>query len=243
MFLNVENLGYAYRKRQVLHHLSFRLAPGATVLLGHNGAGKSTLFSLLSTAIPLQSGNITLTSKEQTIDSKKQRTQFRRHVALVPQHYIPVRGISVKEHIEYVSWLAGNTAEHAKHLSQSALKLTDLIGLQERKSHELSGGETQRLAIAGALATNAHILLLDEPTAGLDPAQKQAVNQLISHIAKKQPVLVATHDLYQMHTLYHNVIALSQGKIQFQGSTAQFLEPFGGTPEEQALTAFDHYMN
>ena len=241
--ISVENLSYSRQRRRVLHNLSFTLAPGATALLGHNGAGKSTLFSLLATALKPTQGSIGLQVGSQRVDSRQQSKQYRKHIVLVPQQYRPVPGLSVEQHIQYVSWLASNPSSKANRLAQEAIEATSLQGLVDRKATELSGGETQRLAIAGALATGATVLLLDEPTAGLDPSHKDGINRLISSIGQERIVLVATHDLYQLDEIYQNVLALSQGHLQFSGSTAAFLKPFQGSPQEQALAAFNHFMD
>lgn len=241
--ISVENLSYSRQRRRVLHNLSFTLAPGATALLGHNGAGKSTLFSLIATALKPAQGTISLNLGHQELDSSQQSKRYRKHIALVPQHYNPVPGLTVEEHIRYVSWLASNPALETNSLVQEALVATHLTELANRKATELSGGETQRLAIAGALATGATVLLLDEPTAGLDPSHKDGINRLISSIGQERIVLVATHDLYQLDEIYQNVLALSQGHLQFSGSTAAFLKPFQGSPQEQALAAFNHFMD
>lgn len=242
MHLQVRNLSYLRQKRRVLQDISFTLTPGTTVLLGHNGAGKSTLFSVLSTALKPTSGTVRLETGQQAFDSQTHAKKYRQHIALVPQNYTPVSGLTVAEHVSYVSWLAGNPSSRANELAEPALAVTGLADLADRKATELSGGETQRLAIAGALATGAHILLLDEPTAGLDPSHKETVNQLIQGIAGERTVLVATHDLYQLDAIYQNVLALSRGQLRYAGSVADFLQPFSGTAEQQALAAFNHFM-
>ncbi|MGV3103728.1 ABC transporter ATP-binding protein [Rothia sp. 32237D007AR] len=238
----VENLSYTRQRRRVLYNLSFSLAPGATALLGHNGAGKSTLFSLLATALKPTQGTIGLQVESHRLDSRQQVKQYRKHIGLVPQHYKPIPGLSVEQHIQYVSWLASNSSSTANRLTQEAIEATSLQELAERKATELSGGETQRLAIAGALATGARTLLLDEPTAGLDPSHKNVINQLIQTVGQERVVLVATHDLYQLDEIYQYVLALNQGHLTFSGHTCDFLAPFSGTSQQQALAAFDHFM-
>lgn len=243
MKLQVKNLSYSRGRRRVLDKVSLTLQPGATVLLGHNGAGKSTLFSLLATALKPSAGTITLETGQESIESRADAKNYRRHLALVPQKYTPVLGLSVAEHIAYVSWLAGNSSARAGQEAQASLETTKLTDLADRKATELSGGESQRLAIAGALATGARILLLDEPTAGMDPSYKATVNQLIREISAERTVLVATHDLYQLEDIYQNVLALSRGSLGYEGSTADFLAPFDGQADQQALAAFNHYMD
>lgn len=238
----VENLSFSRQGRRVLNGLNFTIAPGVTALLGHNGAGKSTLFSILATVFKPSQGTIYLRSGNQEIKSRQQVKSYRKHIALVPQHYTPVPGLTVEEHIRYVSWLASNPAQQSQALTQKAIALTRLQDLAQRKATELSGGETQRLALAGALATGATVLLLDEPTAGLDPSHKNGINQLISAIGQDHAVLVATHDLYQFDEIYQRVLALSCGNLTFSGSTREFLDPFTGSPQERALAAFDYFM-
>ncbi|MBF0808863.1 ATP-binding cassette domain-containing protein [Rothia nasimurium] len=238
----VENLSYTRRRHRVLYDLNFTLAPGATALLGHNGAGKSTLFSLLATALKPTQGSIGLQVGSQRVDSRRQGKQYRKHIVLVPQQYRPVPGLSVEQHIQYVSWLASNPSSKANRLAQEAIEATSLQGLVDRKTTELSGGETQRLAIAGALATGARTLLLDEPTAGLDPSHKDAINQLIQTVGQERVVLVATHDLYQLDKIYQHVLALKRGHLTFSGQTYDFLAPFSGSPQQQAPAAFNYFI-
>ncbi|WP_421084685.1 ABC transporter ATP-binding protein [Rothia nasimurium] len=226
----------------MLDDLTFTLAPGVTALLGHNGAGKSTLFSLLATVLKPTEGKIGLHTETLQLDSRKQVKQYRSYIAFVPQHYTPLPELTVEQHIHYVSWLASNPSSKANSLTQQAIEATSLQQLAGRKATELSGGETQRLAIAGALATGARVLLLDEPTAGLDPAHKDAIHRLIQTAGQERVVLVATHDLYQLDEIYQNVLALNRGHLTFSGRTCDFLAPFSGSPQQQALAAFNYFM-
>jgi ABC-type multidrug transport system ATPase subunit len=216
----------------VLDSLTVEFPPGCTVLLGPNGAGKSTLLSLGASVLAPLAGRVALG----TLDSadKKDRAAYRRRVGWLPQHIHPVPGLTVREQAAYAGWLKGLSKRRAWDRSAQALDRVRLTELAERRSHELSGGQLRRLGIAQTLVHRAEVVLLDEPTAGLDPVQRGVFRDLLADLADQASFIVSTHQTEDLADIYHQVVVLDRGRIAYQGGTAHFLAlAADGVPAER----------
>lgn len=169
MELRIVGCSFAYRRSlPVFDGYTASFAPGRTVLLGPNGAGKSTLLALLADSLQPQKGYVE-TGTGLSPRTWRGRREFRRRVAWLPQQVAPFPGLTVREHVAYAGWLKGLSRRDAWRRSTAALEDVDLASLAGRRATQLSGGQTRRMGIAGALVHEAEAILLDEPTAGLDP--------------------------------------------------------------------------
>lgn len=222
----------------VLEGLSLSLGHGATVLLGPNGAGKSTLLGLAASALQPRSGHVRISGLDSR--NRKDIKAYRRKVAWLPQQIKPIPGLRVREQVAHAGWLKGMTRVDAWNSSKEALNKVGLADLSTRRSTELSGGQKRRLGIAQALVHSAEIVLMDEPTAGLDPMQRATFRDLVGKLCSTVAVVVSTHQTEDLADIYQSVVVLGQGRVRHQGTVDSFLElaPAGTPAERQAEAAY-----
>lgn len=219
MTIRLDNVTYAYRRwsSPVLADFTYALPDGLTVLLGPNGAGKSTLLKLAAgTAHPVL-GTVTL---DETPSSAR---SYRRAIGWLPQHVQPMPQLTAREYVAYAGWLKGMTAEVAHEKAILALDRVNLTERADVKTHQLSGGQLRRLGVAATLVHEAQVLLLDEPTAGLDPQQRRAFRDVLASLAGEVRILMSTHDIQDLAEEADHVTVLHAGKILQSGTTADFL--------------------
>lgn len=208
-------LTFAYGRSLALSGVSLSLGRGVTGLLGPNGAGKSTLMRVLSTILPPSSGELTV---DGTVVDRQSTPALRRRIGFLPQRFDTMGGATVLRNVSYAAWAAGVEPTEAV---ERALEALAVVGLEERAEHrarELSGGQRQRLGIACAIAHQPAILLLDEPTVGLDPLQRAGLRNHLQQIGQTSAVLVSTHLVEDLSTISDSVIVLAEGRIVFTGS-------------------------
>lgn len=224
MALTFEGITFRYRRSgpPVLRDFSWEVPCGRTVLLGPNGAGKSTLLALGADAMQPRRGRVTYGTLDPTVH--RDRPCYRRFVGWMPQQIRPVPGLTVREQVTYAAWLKGLSNAAAKDAASKSLNWTDLESLADRKTTTLSGGELRRLGLAQVLAHDAHVLLLDEPTAGLDPAQRARFRELLAALPADRCVVVSTHQVDDLDALFDQVVVLEAGTIRYSGSTAEFMD-------------------
>lgn len=194
------------------------------MLLGANGAGKSTLLSLLSGVLDPQSGRVSFIRESGGPDGRPVSVPLRRAVAWMPQQILPIRGLRVTEQVQYAAWLSGVSTEGASELATEMLSKVRLDGQGGAATSELSGGQLRRLGLAQALARDYETLLLDEPTAGLDPAQAANFRALIRDLPPKSGIVVSTHQVAELDGEYDHVTLLDRGLILFDGDLEEFAE-------------------
>ncbi|MFF7300588.1 ATP-binding cassette domain-containing protein [Streptomyces sp. NPDC008265] len=239
MSLVFEDLSFRYgRGTPVLASFSLRLESVSTVLLGPNGAGKSTLMALAASHLRPSAGRITW--KKAEASQRRGRARYRQAVAWIPQQITPVPGLTVREQIAYAGWLKGLSRSEAWEASGHAIARVGLGELAGRKSHEVSGGQLRRMGIAGALTHRSEIILMDEPTAGLDPTQRGMFRDLVAELSRSVHVLVSTHQTEDLADLYREVVVLDRGAVRFQGDTDEFQALAGSapSPHERAEAAY-----
>lgn len=204
----------------MLDSLTMQFPPGCTVLLGPNGAGKSTLLSLGATSLAPASGSVLLGRLDGT--RGRSRRQYRQRVGWLPQRVQPISSLTVREQAAYVGWLKGLSRGEAWDRSARALERVRLADLGHRRSHELSGGQLRRLGIAQTLVHRAEVVLLDEPTAGLDPVQRGVFRDLLGDLAESVHFIVSTHQTEDLADVYDTVVVFDHGRPVFQGSVPAF---------------------
>lgn len=239
MTLVISRCTYAYgrRKPPVLRDLDYRLSDGVTLLLGPNGAGKSTLLRLAAAIAQPQHGSITLNGLSSTDPA------YRRAVAWMPQHITPMTGLTAREQVAYTGWLKGMSRRAAWEESTAALRLVDLAEEHDKRAAQLSGGQLRRLGVAAALVHQADVLLLDEPTAGMDPTQRRTFRDVVEQLSDRIRVLLSTHDVADLAEGADQVTVLHQGVVRYHGTGADFLthappETPAGRAAESAYTMF-----
>ncbi|MEV3989827.1 ATP-binding cassette domain-containing protein [Streptomyces sp. NPDC049837] len=222
----------------VLDGLTLEFPVGCTVLLGPNGAGKSTLLSLGSSVLTPSTGTVELEGL--TTTNKRHRRAYRQKVGWLPQQIKPVPSLTVREQAAYAGWLKGLSKAEAWKRSARALEQVRLAELAGRRSHELSGGQMRRLGIAQSLIHEADVVLLDEPTAGLDPVQRGVFRDLLAELSDSVSFVVSTHQTEDLADIYNAVIVFDRGQATFQGPVGEFFAraPEGVPVERRAESAY-----
>ena len=184
MSLVFDDITFRYRARQqpILDAFSWSLPSGRTVLLGPNGAGKSTLLSIAADALRPARGWVRL--GELTPARRPDRAAYRRAVGWMPQFVHAVPGLTVQEQVAYAAWLKGIGQRQAWSAAARAIERAGLTEIAGQMASTLSGGQLRRLGLAQVLAHDAAVLLLDEPTAGLDPAQRGRFRDLLAALPR-----------------------------------------------------------
>lgn len=211
MELEIRNLSKRYGKKQALSNVSCKLNDGVYGLLGANGAGKSTLMNIITGNIEADEGEVLLDGKN-ILKSENQR-EFREYLGYMPQFPIQYRGFTVLDFLFYMASLRGISKKKAKEKIDELLDMLALTEVRNKKMTALSGGMKQRLMLAQSVIGNPKVLILDEPTAGLDPKQRIAVRNLISEIAFQKIVLIATHVVTDVEFISKAIVLLKDGQV------------------------------
>jgi iron complex transport system ATP-binding protein len=228
MSITVCNLSYAYGDKKVLNQLNFRIDKGTlTSVLGPNGIGKSTLFKCLLGIFTDYSGDIYLENANRKSLSVK---EMAKHIAYIPQAHSSVFNFTVFEMV-----LMGTTSHFSSidspkreqtELAFKALEVVGISGLKERGFMQLSGGEQQLVLIARALAQQAAIFIMDEPTSNLDYGNQIKILSLLKKLAGEgYTILQSTHNPDQAMTFSDSVMALWEGKLLKKGSPGEVITP------------------
>lgn len=231
MSITVENLTYTYSKglpneTRALENVSFQLEPGEfAAVIGHTGSGKSTLMQQLNGLLRPDSGKITV-GEVCITDPSTKMTEVRRKVGLVFQYpEYQLFEETVAKDVAFGPKQVGMTGEKLDRVVEESIRLTglDYEEVKERSPFELSGGQKRRVAIAGVLAMKPEILILDEPTAGLDPSAHRDVLELIRRIHRKErmTILLVSHNMGDIAELADRVLVMNRGKLVMNGTPAE----------------------
>jgi len=225
--LEIRDLTVYYGRRAALKDVSLRVRTGEIVaVIGPNGAGKSTLIKAISGVVPMRSGQVRL--DEQPLD-RMEGSARARQIAVVPQGGFLPPAFLVEQTVllgrtPYLGWLGRARAED-QAAAETALADTGLTGLRTRTVSELSGGEHQRVLLARALAAQAPVLLLDEPTTHLDLAHQATIFNLVTALAaeKRLAVLMVMHDLNHAAAFADRIVLIAEGVVWADGSPEEVL--------------------
>ncbi|MET7638154.1 ATP-binding cassette domain-containing protein [Streptomyces sp. NPDC005438] len=226
--------GYGFRARPVLERFDYELPEGLTVLLGPNGAGKTTLLRLAAGVTRPREGSV-------TFDGVASRhREYRAAVAYLPQRVTAMTGLTAREQVAYTGWLKGMSRRDAWEAAARALGRVDLTDQADTRAARLSGGQLRRVGVASALVHGARVLLLDEPTAGMDPHQRRVFRDALGALTGDVRVLLSTHDVADLAEEARQVAVLRSGQLVYQGSTEGFLAhaPRGTAPGRRAEAAY-----
>ncbi|MDX6738753.1 ATP-binding cassette domain-containing protein [Actinocorallia sp. A-T 12471] len=196
---------------------------GVTGLLGPNGAGKTTLLRLLSTALEPSEGTVTVFGRA-AHGTDAERTAVRRGLGYLPQEVAFPPGMTVFGFVDYIAVLKEWTSTRARHAE--VRRVLDVVGLGDlatRRIRALSGGQRRRAALAQALLGEPALLILDEPTTGLDPEQRVALRSVLSRIAVNATVLLATHQTEDVAALCDRVVVIAAGGVRFDGPVRELV--------------------
>jgi len=203
--------------------VSLDLGDGITGLLGPNGAGKTTLMRVLATVLAPDSGSVRLLGHDPA--DREARPVIRRRLGYMPQEPGFHQRFTAFEFVDYVAILKEMTARRERH--DEVRRVLDLVGLgdvAQQRIKALSGGMRRRVALAQALLGDPRLVILDEPTAGLDPEQRLRFRELISRLAQDRSVLISTHQTEDVAALCHHVVVLRDGETVFAGAPRELAE-------------------
>jgi ABC-2 type transport system ATP-binding protein len=225
--VSVRALSKQYGATRALDHVDLDLGTGVTGLLGPNGAGKTTLLRCLATTLAPDGGRIRALGLD-TAD-RAQRTQLRRRLGYLPQNPGYYRNFTAFELVDYVAILKELTDREQRHREvRRVLAEVELTDRATTKVRKLSGGLRQRLALAQALLAHPALLVLDEPTVGLDPEQRMRFRTRISQLGEERTVLLSTHQTEDVAALCERVVVLWRGRVCFDGTVAQLAATAAG---------------
>ncbi|GGS49275.1 ABC transporter ATP-binding protein [Planobispora rosea] len=213
----VRALTKRYGRATVLDRADLDLGPGVTGLLGPNGAGKTTLLRCLATTLAPDDGEIRALGLDPA--RREQRTALRRRLGYLPQDPGFYPHFTVFELADYVAILKEVTDRAERHREvRRVLAEVDLADRARTKVRKLSGGMRQRLALAQALLADPELLILDEPTVGLDPEQRMRFRALVSRLGESRTVLLSTHQTEDVAALCERVVVMNGGRVVFEGT-------------------------
>lgn len=220
MELKIDHLSKNYRKFRAVDDFSYTFHEGVYGLLGVNGAGKTTLMRMLTTLLNPSSGCITWNG-ENIFDMDE---EYRNLLGYLPQEFGYYPDFSVNDYLMYISILKGIKSSVAKRRVQEVLKQVGLQKARNKKMKTLSGGMLRRAGIAQAILNNPKILILDEPTAGLDPSERIRFRNVISELAENRIVLLSTHIVSDVASIANQIILLKNGHLVASGTVPQLVE-------------------
>lgn len=208
MSIVVKNISKIYGQQKALHNISFEIGSNEIVgFLGPNGAGKSTMMKILTSYIPASSGEAEVCG----FDTNNQSIEVRKNIGYLPEHNPLYLDMYVKEFLEFVGKLY-----HVPNIKNRVAEMIEVTGLQieqNKKIGALSKGYRQRVGLAQAMIHNPKVLIMDEPTTGLDPNQLEDIRNLIKKLGKEKTVMLSTHIMQEVEAVCDRVIIINKGEI------------------------------
>ncbi|HVF04860.1 MAG TPA: ABC transporter ATP-binding protein [Frankiaceae bacterium] len=223
MTVSVDGLVKSYGRKRALDGMTFHAGPGVTGLLGPNGAGKTTLLRILATVLAPDAGRVSLLGGDPAVAAD--RLEIRRRLGYLPQEPGFHQGFTAFEFVDYVAILKQFGDRRARH--DEVRRVLDLVGLRDvsgTKVRRLSGGMRRRVGVAQALLGDPDLVILDEPTAGLDPEQRLRFRELLSSIGERHTVLLSTHQTEDVAALCTNVVVVDAGRARWSGVPRELTE-------------------
>ncbi len=218
--LKIKQVSFTYPDgHKAVDDISFDLGVGVTGLLGPNGAGKTTLMGILSTFTKPTAGNVTWCG----IDIAKNPDPLREVLGYLPQHFGIYPTLSAREFLHYLGAVKGLSAKLAKERTAYSLDLVGLSDVADQRLGGFSGGMRQRVGIAQALLNDPKLIIVDEPTVGLDPAERMRFRLLLSDLAQGRIVILSTHIVADIEASASRLAILSKGKCLFHDSPESLL--------------------
>jgi ABC-2 type transport system ATP-binding protein len=216
-----------YRGTTALDGIDLSLRPGITGLLGPNGAGKTTLLRVTATVLAPDEGILRLLGRSP--ETPESLAEVRRRLGYLPQEMGFPRAFTGFAFVDYMAVLKEWTGGVARHEEvRRVLDLVDLGDVATKRVRALSGGQRRRLALAQALIGDPALMLLDEPTTGVDPQQRVSLRQVLSLAGEQSTVLLSTHQTEDVAALCDRVIVLDQGRVRFDGTVVDLVATAAG---------------
>ncbi len=219
MELKIENLVKDYGQNRALDNFNYTFTEGVYGLLGPNGAGKSTMMNIITDNLAATSGRITFDGE----DIKKLGSEYLRQLGFMPQQQNLYPSFSGLRFMYYMAALKGLKKKEADEQIPKLIKMVNLAGHEDKKLGAYSGGMKQRILIAQALLGNPKILIMDEPTAGLDPKERIRIRNIISEVSRDKTVILATHVVPDIEFISKEILLLKKGVLIGSGTPASLV--------------------
>lgn len=224
MELKIESLYKSYKGKEALKNINITMKSGIYGLLGENGAGKSTLMRILTTIDFQTGGSVTFDGE----DIIKLDEKYRDILGYMPQDYNVFASFTAKDFLEYMGTLKGIEKSKLDKKIEEVLKFVNLEHVANKKVKSFSGGMKRRVGIAQAILNDPKILILDEPTAGLDPKERIRFSNIISFMSKDKIVILSTHILSDIEAIANDLIIIKSGEVVEVDSIDNLVEKVRG---------------
>lgn len=228
----VENLSYKYRKTKALSNISFEVTDGLIGVLGANGAGKSTLMKLITTLLKVKEGDISIDGTSY----KQREDKIRGQLGYLPQDFMVYESLTGRELLDVLAAIKTNYNKEEKiaHIEDIILSF-DMQAYIDKKIKEYSGGMKQKLGFAQAIIGDPRVIVMDEPTVGLDPEQRNIIRDLFPVMSKGRIVFVTTHIVEDIENYCNYLLVLNKGSLIFKGSKDDFISEVKGYLWDEVL--------
>jgi ABC-2 type transport system ATP-binding protein len=225
MLLEIKNISKSYGAQRVLCSINQEFDAGRIVgLLGPNGAGKSTLMKIVTGYIAADEGEVLIDGKRVSVDD----VATKRLVGYLPEHNPLYLDMYVREYLSFVAEVYGLKGVARRETVEGVIERTGLMVEANKKIGQLSKGYRQRVGIAAAIIHNPRVLILDEPTTGLDPNQLIEIRQLIKDLGRDRLVIFSTHIMQEVEQVCDDVIVINKGNVIEQGTKDALVAKYGG---------------
>ena len=240
MNIELTNVTRSFGRNKAVDGVSLEVGPGVLGLLGPNGAGKTSLLRMIGTVLPPSSGRIRLLDRDP--NSAAQRREIRRRLGYLPQNLGYYPAFTVVEFIEYFALLKEVPPARVPQTVATAVERVDLGARARARLRTLSGGMLRGVGIAQAIVNDPDLLLLDEPTAGLDPEQRVGFRALLRELGQSSTVVVSTHLVEDVGAACSEVALMAEGKVVFRGRPDELIvrgegSEIGDSPLERGYSA------
>lgn len=221
MEIKVENLNKNFKNKKALIDVSLDLKSGGLIgLIGPNGAGKSTLFNIITTLQKPTTGNIFLNNE----DIVKNPSLMQKNMGFMPQKVPFLPNLTLREYLNYIAGIKGIPARDAKMEIESLITKFNLLTVPKKQTlSHFSGGMIQRVGMCVALMGDPQIVVVDEPTAGLDPEERINLRNILSELATEKLVIMSTHIISDIEAVANKIIVLKDGKVKYDGSAIELI--------------------
>jgi len=217
--VSARGLSGGYRRRLVFTSVDLDFRAGLTALLGPNGAGKTTLLHMICALRPPSGGSLSVLGVDMT--RRTARRELAEQIGFLPQDFGYPPGFTTREFLTYAAWLKRVPSALTPRLVDEALAAVQLQDCARSRLKALSGGQRRRVGIAAALVHRPALLVLDEPTAGLDPQQRVDLRDLLLRLSESTSILLSTHLLDDVRSTCDDIVVLDNGEVRFTGSPDQ----------------------